>query len=153
MSDVTVILSQIEAGDPSAADQLLPLVYEELRRLAAVRLASEKPGQTLQATAGVKPPLLFTSDLDALGLGRRPQASPMAHDQLVYQQPKCFTCNFRSQFQRTRKKLFPLLSRIQNIGYELGENSRTAEWYRENHRTPWVATQNDVKPNWRPLQI
>lgn len=51
MSDVTRILSQIEAGDPSASEQLLPLVYEELRKLAAARLAQEKPGQTLQATA------------------------------------------------------------------------------------------------------
>jgi len=51
MTDVTRILSEIEQGDPSAAEQLLPLVYEELRRLAAARLAQEKPGQTLQATA------------------------------------------------------------------------------------------------------
>ena len=51
MADVTQILSQIEQGDPSAANQLLPLVYDELRRLAAARLADEKPGQTLQATA------------------------------------------------------------------------------------------------------
>jgi RNA polymerase sigma factor (TIGR02999 family) len=51
MSDVTRILSQIESGDPSAAEHLLPLVYEELRKLAAARLAQEKPGQTLQATA------------------------------------------------------------------------------------------------------
>jgi RNA polymerase sigma factor (TIGR02999 family) len=51
MSDVTRILSQINDGDPSAAEQLLPLVYEELRRLAAAKLAHEKPGQTLQATA------------------------------------------------------------------------------------------------------
>ena len=51
MSDVTRILSAIEQGDPRAAEQLLPLVYEELRRLAALRLAQEKPGQTLQATA------------------------------------------------------------------------------------------------------
>jgi RNA polymerase sigma factor (TIGR02999 family) len=51
MSNVTHILSQIESGDPSAAEQLLPLVYEELRKLAAARLAQEKPGQTLQATA------------------------------------------------------------------------------------------------------
>jgi RNA polymerase sigma factor (TIGR02999 family) len=51
MSDVTRILSQIEAGDPSAAEQLLPLVYEELRKLAAAKLAHERPGQTLQATA------------------------------------------------------------------------------------------------------
>lgn len=51
MSDVTRILSAIERGDPHAAEQLLPLVYDELRRLAAQRLAHEKPGQTLQATA------------------------------------------------------------------------------------------------------
>jgi RNA polymerase sigma factor (TIGR02999 family) len=51
MSDVTRILSAIDAGDPHAAEQLLPLVYEELRKLAAQRLAQEKPGQTLQATA------------------------------------------------------------------------------------------------------
>lgn len=51
MSDVTQILSQIESGDPSAADQLLPLVYDELRKLAAIKMAQENPGQTLQATA------------------------------------------------------------------------------------------------------
>ncbi len=51
MSDVTQILEQIESGDPTAADKLLPLVYEELRRLAAIQMASEDPGQTLQATA------------------------------------------------------------------------------------------------------
>src|SRR5712691_8180153 len=51
MSDVTRILSQIEQGDPRAAEKLLPLVYDELRKLAAVKLAQEKPGQTLQATA------------------------------------------------------------------------------------------------------
>src|SRR3954447_16020621 len=51
MNEVTRILSAIEQGDPRAAEQLLPLVYDELRRLAARRLAQEKPGQTLQATA------------------------------------------------------------------------------------------------------
>ena len=51
MNDVTRILSAVEHGDPTAAEQLLPLVYDELRRLAAQRLAREKPGQTLQATA------------------------------------------------------------------------------------------------------
>ena len=51
MADVTQILSQIDGGDPSAADQLLPLVYNELRKLAVAKLAREKPGQTLQATA------------------------------------------------------------------------------------------------------
>ncbi len=51
MSDVTRILSQIEQGDPQAAEKLLPLVYDELRKLAAVKLVREKSGQTLQATA------------------------------------------------------------------------------------------------------
>ena len=51
MSDVTRILSAIEQGDPHAAEQLLPLVYDELRKLAAQKLAQESPGQTLQATA------------------------------------------------------------------------------------------------------
>jgi RNA polymerase sigma factor (TIGR02999 family) len=51
MSEVTRILSAIEQGDPHAAEQLLPLVYDELRQLAAHKLAQEKPGQTLQATA------------------------------------------------------------------------------------------------------
>src|SRR6187455_2051087 len=51
MGDVTSILAQIDAGDPTAIEQLLPLVYNELRQLAAAKLADEKPGQTLQATA------------------------------------------------------------------------------------------------------
>jgi RNA polymerase sigma factor (TIGR02999 family) len=51
MSDVTRILSQIEQGAPHAAENLLPLVYEELRKLATLKLAQEKPGQTIQATA------------------------------------------------------------------------------------------------------
>ena len=51
MSEVTRILATIEQGDPHAAEQLLPLVYDELRKLAAQKLAQEKPGQTLQATA------------------------------------------------------------------------------------------------------
>lgn len=51
MTDVTNILTLIESGDPSAAEKLLPLVYDELRKLAAAKLSHEKPGQTLQATA------------------------------------------------------------------------------------------------------
>ena len=51
MNDVTRILSAIEQGDPQAAEQLLPLVYDELRNLAAQKMAREKPGQTLDATA------------------------------------------------------------------------------------------------------
>src|SRR5262249_51908731 len=51
MSEVTRVLSAIEGGDPHAAEQLLPLVYYELRQLAAQKLAQEKPGQTLEATA------------------------------------------------------------------------------------------------------
>src|SRR6186713_1379774 len=65
MSDVTRILLQIESGDPSAAEQLLPLVYDELRKLAAARLAQEKPGQTLQATA-----LVHDAYLRLVGEGR-----------------------------------------------------------------------------------
>jgi RNA polymerase sigma factor (TIGR02999 family) len=51
MTEVTQILSQIESGDPTAAELLLPLVYKELRKLAGAKLANEKPGQTLEATA------------------------------------------------------------------------------------------------------
>ena len=51
MSDLTHLLQAIDAGDPTAADQLLPLVYDELRKLAAMKMVREKPGQTLQATA------------------------------------------------------------------------------------------------------
>src|SRR6516165_890307 len=64
MSEVTRILSAIEQGDPRAAEQLLPLVYDELRRLAAQRLAQEKPGQTLQPTALVHEAYLRLVDVD-----------------------------------------------------------------------------------------
>ena len=64
MSEVTRILSAIEHGDPSAADQLLPLVYDELRKLAADRLAKEKPVQTLQATALVHEVYLRLVDIE-----------------------------------------------------------------------------------------
>ena len=64
MTDVTSILSAIEQGDPNAADQLLPLVYDELRTLAAQKLAQEKPGQTLQATALVHESYLRLVDGD-----------------------------------------------------------------------------------------
>src|SRR5262245_38496114 len=64
MSEVTRILSAIDQGDPSAAEQLLPLVYDELRKLAAQRLAQEKPGQTLQATALVHEAYLRLVDAD-----------------------------------------------------------------------------------------
>lgn len=64
MTDVTQILSQIESGDPSAARQLLPLVYDELRKLATARLALENPGQTLQATALVHEAYLRLVDND-----------------------------------------------------------------------------------------
>ena len=69
MSDVTRILSQIESGDPSAAEQLLPLVYDELRKLAAAKLAQEKPGQTLQATA-----LVHEAYCRLVGSGEREQS-------------------------------------------------------------------------------
>ena len=64
MTDVTQILSQIEQGDPRAAEQLLPLVYDELRKLAAAKMAQEKPGQTLQATALVHEAFLRLVDVE-----------------------------------------------------------------------------------------
>src|SRR5437870_13422900 len=69
MNDVTRILSVIEQGDPHAAEQLLPLVYDELRELAAQKLAREKPGQTLDATALVHEAYLRL----VLSGGRRPE--------------------------------------------------------------------------------
>src|SRR5215831_5269698 len=66
MNEVTHILSAIEQGDPKAAEQLLPLVYDELRKLAAQRLAQEKPGQTLQATALVHEAYLRLVDTEAI---------------------------------------------------------------------------------------
>src|SRR5262245_53894677 len=64
MHEITQILSAIEDGDPQAAEQLLPLIYDELRKLAAVKLAQEKPGQTLQATALVHEAYIRLVDSD-----------------------------------------------------------------------------------------
>jgi RNA polymerase sigma factor (TIGR02999 family) len=64
VSDVTHILLQIEQGDPTAAEQLLPLLYSELRKVAAAKLAQEKPGQTLQATALVHEAYLRLVDVE-----------------------------------------------------------------------------------------
>jgi RNA polymerase sigma factor (TIGR02999 family) len=64
MTDLTRILSALEQGDPHAAEELLPLVYDELRQLAAQRLAQEKPGQTLQATALVHEVYLRLVDVE-----------------------------------------------------------------------------------------
>ncbi len=71
MSDVTQISSQIEQGDPSAAERLLPMVYEELRKLAARKMAQEKPGQTLQATA-----LVHEAYLRLVGAGNSGAGDP-----------------------------------------------------------------------------
>jgi RNA polymerase sigma factor (TIGR02999 family) len=64
MADVTQILQDIEQGDPHAAEQLLPLVYDELRKLAAQKMAQEKPGQTLQGTALVHEAYVRLVDVD-----------------------------------------------------------------------------------------
>jgi RNA polymerase sigma factor (TIGR02999 family) len=64
MSDVTQILSAIEQGDPNAAEQLLPLVYDELRKLASQKMAQEQSGQTLQATALVHEAYLRLVDVE-----------------------------------------------------------------------------------------
>src|SRR6516165_6656881 len=64
MNEVTRVLSAIEGGDPHAAEQLLPLIYDELRQLAAQKLAQEKPGQTLEATALVHEAYIRLVDVD-----------------------------------------------------------------------------------------
>jgi RNA polymerase sigma factor (TIGR02999 family) len=74
MSEVTRILSAIEQGDPHAAAQLLPLVYDELRKLAAQKLVQEKPGQTLQATA-----LVHEAYLRLVGNGEEPRWDNRRH--------------------------------------------------------------------------
>jgi DNA-directed RNA polymerase specialized sigma24 family protein len=68
MSDVTRILNAVEQGDPKAAEELLPLVYDELRRLAAAKMANEKPGQTLQPKA-----LVHEAWVRLLGLAQEPR--------------------------------------------------------------------------------
>lgn len=61
------------------------------------------------------------------------------HSRWCFRNPKCFTCRFKATYRATRREVYPLLSRIQNIGYEMGENDRTPEWYASHHRTPHVA--------------
>jgi hypothetical protein len=70
MTNVTLILSAIEQGDPLASEQLLPLVYDELRKLAAQKLAQERPGQTLEATGLVHEAYLRLVNAPAVGLAR-----------------------------------------------------------------------------------
>jgi RNA polymerase sigma factor (TIGR02999 family) len=74
MTDVTRILSAIEQGDPGAADQLLPLVYKELRQLAAAKMVDESPGQTLQATA-----LVHGAYIRLVGSGEQPGWNSRGH--------------------------------------------------------------------------
>src|SRR5437868_3531002 len=74
MSEVTRVLSAIEQGDPQAAEQLLPLVYDELRKLAAQKLAREKPGQTLEATA-----LVHEAYLRLVGVEKAPPWNSRGH--------------------------------------------------------------------------
>jgi len=74
MTDLTQLLAQIDAGDAQAAERLLPLLYDELRKLAAAKLAHEKPGQTLQATA-----LVHEAYLRLLGGGQEPTWQNRAH--------------------------------------------------------------------------
>src|SRR5262249_8051548 len=74
MTEVTRILSAIKHGDPHAAEKLLPLVYDELRKLAAQKLAHEKPGQTLQATA-----LVHEAYLRLVGTGQGPHWGNRGH--------------------------------------------------------------------------
>jgi RNA polymerase sigma factor (TIGR02999 family) len=79
MSEVTRILSAIEHGDPCAAEQLLPLVYDELRQLAARTLTQEKPGQTLQATALVHEAYVRLVGSEEKAAGREPRWDSRGH--------------------------------------------------------------------------
>jgi RNA polymerase sigma factor (TIGR02999 family) len=93
MSDVTRILSAIEQGDPLAAEQLLPLVYDELRKLAAQKLALEKPGQTLQATALVHEAYVRLVDVEQAqhwdGRGHFFAAAAEAMRRILVEQARC----------------------------------------------------------------
>ena len=79
MTEVTRILSAIEQGDPSAAEQLLPLVYDELRKLAAQKLAQEAPGQTLQATDLVHEAYVRLVGSDPAAAGREQRWDSRGH--------------------------------------------------------------------------
>jgi RNA polymerase sigma factor (sigma-70 family) len=92
VSDVTRILSQIEQGDPAAAELLLPLVYDELRKLAAAKLALEKPGQTLQATALVHEAYL------RLVVPAGPAGPESSEESQVKSRPAVGTYNSRGHF-------------------------------------------------------
>jgi RNA polymerase sigma factor (TIGR02999 family) len=93
MSDVTRILSAIEQGDPHAAEQLLPLVYDQLRKLAAQKLAQERPGQTLQATALVHEAYLRLVDVNSAqpwaGRGHFFAAAAEAMRRILVDQARC----------------------------------------------------------------
>jgi RNA polymerase sigma factor (sigma-70 family) len=91
MSNVTQILSQIEHGDSQAAEKLLPLVYDELRKLAAAKLAQEKPGQTLQATA-----LVHEAYLRLIGSGCGSESPSVVED--LSSSPGNGTCGSRAYF-------------------------------------------------------
>ena len=95
MSDVTRILSQMELGDPQAAEKLLPLVYDELRKLAAARLMQEKPGQTLQATA-----LVHEAYLRLVGPTREGEApaEPSSHTRATNPEPRVPSFSSRGHF-------------------------------------------------------
>jgi hypothetical protein len=79
------------------------------------------------------------SDLDALGWGVNSRRLVWLLARWCTSNPKCCTCRIKQGYRRTRRELFPVLSRIQDSGYDLGEHGRTPEWYRAHHRTPWGA--------------
>jgi RNA polymerase sigma factor (TIGR02999 family) len=111
MNDVTRILSAIERGDPSAADQLLPLIYDELRKLAAQKLAREQPGHTLQATALVHEAYLrlVGNDGDARhwnGRGHFFAAAATAMRRILIERARRKSCQIHGG-ERQRRELHP----------------------------------------------
>ena len=99
MNDVTRILSAIEQGDPAAAEQLLPLSYQELRRLAAQKLAQEKPGQTLQATA-----LVHEAYLRLVDAAQRPSTGTAAATSSPRRPRPCAASSSRAPAARSGQK-------------------------------------------------
>ena len=118
MSEVTRILSAIEKGDPRAAEQLLPLVYDELRKLAAHRLAQEKPGQTLQATALVHEAYLRLVDVEKASRwdsrGHFFAAAAEAMRRILVDRARARSCDKRGgRFQKLDIDAIDLVSRVE----------------------------------------
>jgi hypothetical protein len=109
-------------------------------------------GQEILLASGYNKPLIAPPTEQGHACQTRPIWSPWGWavdrsrlmwliDNWCMRNKRCFTCHFKACYRHVRREVFPILSRVQNIGYELGENRRSVEWYRANHRTSWVADE------------